>query len=79
VDPCQGRGRAESDLLDTYSTSGATSTPSVHARADVLEWQWEVVDVRLVPGPVEMESDETGTGWVAYGTLISLTERPVPA
>src|ERR1700727_2599918 len=65
---------AESDLLSTYSTSGATSTPSVYARMDVLEWRWEVVDVRLVPGPVGMESDETGTGWGAYGTLISLTE-----
>ena len=68
---------AESDLLDTYSTSGVTSTPSVYTRADVLQWQWEVVDVRLVPGPVELESDETRTGWVAYGTLISLTEGPV--
>ena len=66
-------------VLDTFSGSGATSTPSVYASANVLEWQWEVVDVRLVQGPVEMESDATGTGWVAYGTLISLTERPVRA
>jgi hypothetical protein len=36
------------------------------------EWRFEVIDLRLQPGP----DGDGGTGWVAYGTLISEGAEP---
>jgi hypothetical protein len=40
-------------------------------RGDV-DWQFEVVDVRLAPGPLH----DGSPAWVAYGTLMSRGEHP---
>jgi hypothetical protein len=58
--------------LDWASDGGRAPIRPSGPRATSLVWRWEVVDVRLAPGPVDREP-----GWVAYGTLVAMTERPV--
>jgi hypothetical protein len=40
-----------------------------------LRCGFEVADVRLAQGPVEKETGDKETGWVAYGTLSPLVSN----
>jgi hypothetical protein len=48
------------------ATQGPANERTFDSRLEDQEWRFEVVDVRLTPGPIE----GADSGWLAYGTLV---------
>jgi hypothetical protein len=76
----EGAAERYSARQGAYDSRPFTEEEMVHGRREAFTprneepkvWRFEVIDLRLAPGPVERQ-----TGWVAYGTLVATTESPV--
>lgn len=66
IDHQEERGHESPHMRTRHKIRTATRvTKPTPSKSKHMSWQFEVVDVRLTPGPV----DDKGSGWLAYGTL----------